>query len=76
VLSGGYNDAYLLAEKLFELEIIGSFSQKLEGEPYGFEMLNHLRFLNEFYVPNLLIESTFPLYIEAFSEVNPQLVEL
>ena len=71
-----YDDEYLLGEKLFELEIIGTFSQEFEGDPYGFEIFNHLNLLNQFYVPNLFIESTINLYIEAFSEINPELVEL
>ena len=76
ILSVAYGDEHLLGEKLFELEVIGSFSQEFEGDPSSFELLNHLSLLNQFYVPNLLIESTLDLYIEAFSEVNPELVEL
>ena len=76
ILSGVLDEDYLLGEKPFELEIIGSFNQELEEGLYGFEILNHLRLLNQFYVPNLLLESTFDLYIETFLEIDPDLAEL
>ena len=74
--SEGLTGDFLLGERRFELEIIGSFDQELREGFYGFELSNHLNLLNQFYVPNLVIESVFDLYIEALSEADPELVAL
>jgi len=72
-----YTEDNLLASQIFDLEIVGVFSHDLSEQEIldSFDISTHLEILNRIYVPNALIESTVDLYIEAFSEVNPGMLE-
>ena len=68
-----YQPSNILNSKIFELEIIGVFNHLL-SESIDLEMSdihNHIRIINQLYVPNALIESTISLYIETFEDLYP-----
>ena len=70
-----YSVDNLILSTPFELKIIGVFEHTL---PENFELSDirqHMELINRIYVPNLLIESTLDLYIEAFLETQPELLE-
>ncbi|MCL1991219.1 MAG: ABC transporter permease [Defluviitaleaceae bacterium] len=74
--SGAAPFEVLLAEQAFELEIIGVFEHQLVNEAWrqGIDINHHIEMINRIYVPNRVVESVLPLYLETFSEMNPELI--
>lgn len=66
-----FSQENLLGTKPFELEIIGVFNHELRAADHWefWEVVQHIRLMNEIYVPNLLIESVVELYQEAHPEL-------
>ena len=67
---------YLIATKVFELEIIGVFDHTLSVDAIlSISNINeHIRIVNQLYVPNRLIESVIPFYFDTFMEMNPEIL--
>lgn len=64
----------LLNHTLFDFRIIGTFEHELESLDLS-NIQAHIDFKNRMYVPNRVIESLIPLYIETFKEINPLAIE-
>lgn len=67
----------MLGAQLFQLEIVGVFNHNLyavDNWEY-WEITQHLRLMNELYVPNLLIESVVDLYRELHPEILEEVLE-
>lgn len=75
--SGAQPFEVLLAEQAFEFEIIGAFDHVMEEEAWqrGVDVQLHIELINRIYVPNRVVESVLPLYLETFSQTNPELID-
>lgn len=66
----------MLGSELFSLEIIGIFDYEFvdPGFPDMMRIFQYFNIINQFYVPNRLIESTIDLYFDVFFETNPDIL--
>jgi len=71
-----YSVDNLLLSTPFEFEIIGVFEYDIiPNSTDAFYFLQSMEILNRIYVPNKVVESTLPLYIQVFSETQPELLK-
>jgi len=65
----------IAGSRIFELEIIGSFSHERQWQHGILEIDEHFRRLNTIYAPNRLVEQVIEVYVEAFQYTQPYLIQ-
>lgn len=75
-LNDWLDPANLLASYQVELEIVGIFRYELSEEPIEWQDFTRFTAItNRIYVPNTLIESFIPRYLDAFITIVPDLLD-
>ena len=65
-------DDHILNLRTFNLEIIGVFKKEQVVNAELHEIQHYFDFVNRIYVPNAVIESIVPLYMEVLPQIDPE----